>query len=68
TDESVTSPTDYIDPRTGVKVLREAGYVDQALVLAKRQKMYDLCLDILINDKQDYNESLAYLGLMEKDT
>lgn len=54
----------YLDIETGVRVLKESGYIQQALALAKKHKLWDLYLSMLIEDVQDYDAAISCLHSM----
>ncbi len=56
----IKSGTNF-DLETAISMCRQGGYYDQAVFLAKKNKEYELVIDILIEDSQKYEEALDYI-------
>jgi len=53
------------DLDTAIVMCRQAGYYDQAAVLARRHNEHGLVVDILIEDLKKYAEAVAYIQRLE---
>lgn len=53
------------DLDTAIVMCRQAGYHDQAAVLARRHNEHGLVVDILIEDLKKYAEAVAYIQRLE---
>ncbi|XP_054160559.1 vacuolar protein sorting-associated protein 11 homolog [Oppia nitens] len=55
----------HYDVETAIKVLRQAGYYDNALYLATKHKRNDSFLNISLEDKHDANAAIDYMKHMD---
>jgi len=65
-DEFIKTDTELnFEVETAIKVLRQAGYHEHALYLAKRQYQHDWYLRIQIEDIQNYEDALEYISTLD---
>ena len=50
------------DVETAIKVCRQAGYHQHALFLAEKHAQHDWYLKIQLEDIQDFQQALTYIG------
>ena len=55
------------NPETAIKVLRQAGYYNHALNLARKFKEHSLYLSVQVEDLKHYEEALTYIQLLDFD-
>ena len=55
------------DVETAIKVCRSAGYYQHALYLAEQHNQHDWYLKIQLEDIQDYQKALDYIGRLDFD-
>ena len=64
-DEFIRKDSGYMfDLETAIKVCRQAGYFDHALLLASSRGRHEWYLKILLEDSKDYEKALDYISTL----
>ncbi len=53
------------DVKTAIRVLRKAGYHEQAMFLAEKHRVQSDYLRVLLEDLQQYNKALQYISTLD---
>lgn len=65
-DEFIKADSPYkFDLETAIKVCRQAGYFDHALLLARSHGRHEWYLKILLEDSKDYERAIDYISTLE---